>query len=116
MRLFGKKLDKIPNQEKIEALELELGFTPVVTEQNFEREFDRALINDYRQKHGSEWVDLKREINYLDIGDVETDENEIWERLDVVQARYEEVESLLMLEESRDDFIEQFNPYSYSNR
>lgn len=116
MKLFSKKLEQIPNQRKIEELEIELGITPVVTEENFEREFDRALINDYREKYGIDWIKFRK--NCERYGSYRMDSKKYREdskREDNARRAYVEVEGLLMLKNSKKAFEEEFSPYHRDN-
>lgn len=107
MKLFKKTPKKIPDQHRIEELEIELGFTPVVTEENFEREFDRAVIEDYREKHGNEWSKLYRQAHIKYRGY----DHKVYMKYDKAEKRAKEVSEILMLEESKKAFEEEFDPY-----
>lgn len=117
MKLF-KKTSMIPNQKKIEELELELGFTPIVTEENFEREFDRAVINDYREKYGTTWIEAERYEGhyyahhkyYRDEPEEQKLKREWEERREAAESAFEETLSLLTQESSREAFREEFDP------
>lgn len=104
MKLFKKSAKEIPDQRKIEELEIELGFTPVVTEENFEREFDRAVIEDYREKHGNSWTLLQHAYHRSSLrGNVD---KQYWDAEQIGQETW----LLLMLEESRKAFRKEFDP------
>jgi hypothetical protein len=120
MKLF-KKTSMIPNQKKIEELELELGFTPIVTEENFEREFDRAVIDDYREKHGTEYIelyyDIRRHYNRLGYhrsGNWE-DRKDVYDNERKARLAFKETLDILALDESRQAFEREFDPNYHSN-
>ncbi|AXH49366.1 hypothetical protein HWB76_gp034 [Streptomyces phage Blueeyedbeauty] len=123
MKLFGKKLDKVPDQRKIEELEIELGLTPIVTEENFEREFDRAIINDYREKYGKTWIEAQayertyynRHNHFRDDPEERQLKREWEEKGSEAELAFDETRSLLTQESSREEFEKEFNPSHENN-
>ncbi|AXG66326.1 hypothetical protein SEA_ANNADREAMY_247 [Streptomyces phage Annadreamy] len=123
MKLFGKKLDKVPDQRKIEEMEIELGLTPIVTEENFEREFDRALINDYRERFEKSWIEAEAYISrYYARHKYYRDDNEERARKrwnekvsETARKAFEETLALLIQESSQEEFQKEFDPNHKDN-
>lgn len=106
----------IPDQRKIEELEIEMGITPIVTETNFEREFDRAIIHDYRKNYGTDWIRYNRLSSYTSYDHKHSRYEGKWYALEA-QARkeYDNVLILLCLEASKKAFAKEFDPHHQDN-
>lgn len=109
MKLF-KKAAEVPTQttvEKIEALEIELGIMPLVTEENYEREFDRMLIDAYREKYGTEYRNHRLHVSrYRTRPKYDRDERIEFGRL---AEAFHETHGDLILEDSRRAFTKEFD-------
>lgn len=115
MRKLLKKTG-IPDQRKIEELEIEMGITPIVTETNFEREFDRAVIADYREKYGNSWIKYHRLATHTSYDYKPSKHQDKWYKLEAeARKEYDNVLILLCLEESKKAFAKEFDPYQQDN-
>ncbi|QOI67624.1 hypothetical protein SEA_BEUFFERT_256 [Streptomyces phage Beuffert] len=119
MKLFkNEKTEKVSTQQKIEELEISLGILPIVTEENFEREFDRAVISDYREKHGKKYMEVSRRIRsgYRSYSREDYKKNAPLYKQEHLEVKaYKEALEFLMLESSKEAFAEEFDPNHDSN-
>ena len=109
MKLFKKSAD-VPKQttaEKIEALEIELGITPLVTEENYEREFDRMLIDAYREKYGNKYK--THHLHITRFRSRKAYDHKDYLEFEKIQEAFHETLGNLILEDSQDAFTKEFD-------